>query len=123
MIAAFAGDPRTAPPSYRYFVGMVQRLRQVRLRHLTDNAVPLGRPAQIGEILQRVAEAGVDEVILYFNVGLERQSQVKTRWPSLWPGCPGLRRPMNRTPAGPRVVVAPVEGSFPAISGKAGYFR
>jgi alkanesulfonate monooxygenase SsuD/methylene tetrahydromethanopterin reductase-like flavin-dependent oxidoreductase (luciferase family) len=77
VIAAFPGDPRTAPPSYRYFVGMVERLRQVRPQDLTDNAVLIGTPAQITESLKKVEMAGFDEVILYFNVGLKPHAQVK----------------------------------------------
>ena len=77
MIAAFPGEPRAAPPSYRYFVGMVERLRQVRPQDLTDNAVLLGTPAQITDSLKKVEMAGFDEVILYFNVGLKPHAQVK----------------------------------------------
>ena len=77
VIAAFPGDPRTAPPSYQYFVGMVERLRNVRPQDLSDNSVLLGTPAQITESLKKVEAAGFDEVILYFNVGLKPHSQVK----------------------------------------------
>jgi alkanesulfonate monooxygenase SsuD/methylene tetrahydromethanopterin reductase-like flavin-dependent oxidoreductase (luciferase family) len=77
VIAAFPGDPRTAPPSYRYFVGMVERLRNVQPQDLTENSVLLGSPAQITETLEKVEAAGFDEVILYFNVGLKPHSQVK----------------------------------------------
>ncbi len=77
VIAAFPGDPRTAPPSYRYFVGMVERLRNVRPQDLSDNSVLLGSPAQITESLKKVEAAGFDEVILYFNVGLKPHAQVK----------------------------------------------
>jgi hypothetical protein len=76
VIAAFPGDPRTAPPSYRYFVAMVERLRQVRPQDLTDNSVLIGNSTQISEALQKVEAAGFDEVILYFNVGLKPHSQV-----------------------------------------------
>jgi alkanesulfonate monooxygenase SsuD/methylene tetrahydromethanopterin reductase-like flavin-dependent oxidoreductase (luciferase family) len=77
VIAAFPGDPRTAPPSYQYFVGMVERLRNVRPQDLSDNSVLLGTPMQITESLKKVEAAGFDEVILYFNVGLKPHSQVK----------------------------------------------
>ena len=77
VIAAFPGDPQTAPPSYRYFVGMVERLRNVRPADLTENSVLLGSPAQITETLKKVEAAGFDEVILYFNVGLKPHAQVK----------------------------------------------
>src|SRR5882757_7651241 len=77
VIAAFPGDPKTAPPSYRYFVGMVERLRYVRPADLTENSVLLGSAAQITETLKTVEAAGFDEVILYFNVGLKPHTQVK----------------------------------------------
>ena len=77
VIPAFPGDPRTAPPSYRYFVDMVDRLRKVRPEDLTENSVLLGSPARISETLRKVAAAGVAEVILYFNVGLKPHQQVR----------------------------------------------
>ena len=77
MIAAFPGDPNTAPPSYRYFIAMVDRLRNVRPADLTENSVLLGSPAQITDTLKKVEVASFDEVILYFNVGLKPHVQVK----------------------------------------------
>jgi alkanesulfonate monooxygenase SsuD/methylene tetrahydromethanopterin reductase-like flavin-dependent oxidoreductase (luciferase family) len=77
VIAAFPGDPKTTPPSYRYFIAMVERLRNVRPADLTENAVLLGRPAQITDTLKKVEAAGFDELILYFNVGLKPHPQVK----------------------------------------------
>jgi alkanesulfonate monooxygenase SsuD/methylene tetrahydromethanopterin reductase-like flavin-dependent oxidoreductase (luciferase family) len=77
VIPAFPGDPKTAPPSYRYFVGMVERLQQVKPEDLTENSVLLGTPAQIIDVLKRVEAAGIAEVILYFNVGMKPHGQVK----------------------------------------------
>jgi alkanesulfonate monooxygenase SsuD/methylene tetrahydromethanopterin reductase-like flavin-dependent oxidoreductase (luciferase family) len=77
VIPAFPGDPATAPPSYRYFIGMVERLRSVRPQDLTENSVLIGSPSHIIEALRRVQAAGFDEVILYFNVGLKPHAQVK----------------------------------------------
>src|ERR1700736_4501686 len=77
VIAAFPGDPATAPPSYRYFIGMVERLRNVRPEDLTENSVLLGSPERITDTLKRVEAAGFHEVILYFNVGLKPHPQVK----------------------------------------------
>jgi alkanesulfonate monooxygenase SsuD/methylene tetrahydromethanopterin reductase-like flavin-dependent oxidoreductase (luciferase family) len=77
VIAAFPGDPKTAPPSYRYFIGMVERLRDVRPADLTENSVLLGSSAQITDTLKKVEAAGFQEVILYFNVGLKPHPQVK----------------------------------------------
>ncbi|HEY5300839.1 MAG TPA: LLM class flavin-dependent oxidoreductase [Acetobacteraceae bacterium] len=77
VIPAFPGDPATAPPSYRYFVGMVDRLRKARAEDLSDNAVLLGDAGRITDSLKKVEAAGFDEVILYFNVGLKPHAQVK----------------------------------------------
>ena len=44
VIAAFPGDPATAPPSYRYFVEIVDRLHKVRPEDLSENSVLLGPP-------------------------------------------------------------------------------
>src|SRR5205807_1961274 len=77
VIPAFPGDPATAPPSYRYFVGMVERLKNVKPEDLTENSVLLGPPARITETLKKVEAAGFSEVILYFNVGLKPHGQVK----------------------------------------------
>jgi alkanesulfonate monooxygenase SsuD/methylene tetrahydromethanopterin reductase-like flavin-dependent oxidoreductase (luciferase family) len=77
VIPAFPSDPKTAPPSYRYFIDMVERLHKVRPEDLTENSVLLGSPARILDTLKKVEAAGFDEVILYFNVGLKPHNQVK----------------------------------------------
>src|SRR5258707_12648584 len=76
VIPALPGDPKTAPPSYRYFVDMVERLHKVRSEDLTENSVLLGSPAQITDTLKKVEAAGFSEVILYFNVGMKPHAQV-----------------------------------------------
>ncbi len=77
VIAALPGDPATAPPSYRYFIDMVARLKNSRPEDLTENSVLLGSPARMAATLAKVKEAGFDEVILYFNVGLKPHALVK----------------------------------------------
>jgi alkanesulfonate monooxygenase SsuD/methylene tetrahydromethanopterin reductase-like flavin-dependent oxidoreductase (luciferase family) len=77
VIPAFPGDPKTAPPSYRYFVDIVDRLHKVKPEDLTENSVLIGSPARIIETLKKVEAAGYSEVILYFNVGLKPHHQVK----------------------------------------------
>jgi alkanesulfonate monooxygenase SsuD/methylene tetrahydromethanopterin reductase-like flavin-dependent oxidoreductase (luciferase family) len=77
VIPAFPGDPKTAPPSYRYFIDIVDRLTKVRPEDLTENSVLLGTPQHIVDVLKNVEAAGFAEVILYFNVGLKPHGQVK----------------------------------------------
>ena len=77
VIPAFPGDPKTAPPSYRYFIDMVARLQNVKPEDLTENSVLLGSSARMIATLKKVEAAGFEEVILYFNVGLKPHAQVK----------------------------------------------
>src|SRR5437763_511982 len=77
VIASFPGDPKTAPPSYRYFIEIVDRLTKVRPQDLGENSVLLGGAAQIADTLKKVEAAGIDEVILYVNVGLKPHPQVR----------------------------------------------
>jgi alkanesulfonate monooxygenase SsuD/methylene tetrahydromethanopterin reductase-like flavin-dependent oxidoreductase (luciferase family) len=77
VIAAFPGDPATAPPTYRYFIEIVDRLHKVRPEDLSENSVLLGSPAQVIDTLKKVEAAGFAEVILYVNVGLKPHQQVK----------------------------------------------
>ena len=77
VIPALPGDPKTAPPSYRYFIDMVERLGKVQPADLTENSVLLGSTQQITDTLAKVEAAGFDEVILYFNVGMKPHQQVR----------------------------------------------
>jgi hypothetical protein len=77
VIPALPGDPKTAPPSYRYFIDMVARLQKVKPEDLTENSVLLGSSQRITDTLKKVEAAGFSEVILYFNVGLKSHQQVK----------------------------------------------
>jgi hypothetical protein len=65
VIPAFPGDPKTAPPSYRYFVDMVERLQKVRPEDLTENSVLIGKPDAIAETRKKVEAAGFDAVTLF----------------------------------------------------------
>jgi alkanesulfonate monooxygenase SsuD/methylene tetrahydromethanopterin reductase-like flavin-dependent oxidoreductase (luciferase family) len=77
VVGALPGDPATAPPSYRYFIDMVAKLKAARPEDLTENSVLIGSPACITDTLKKVEAAGYSEVILYVNVGLKPHAQVK----------------------------------------------
>ena len=76
VIPAFPGDPKTAPPSYRYFLGMVERL-QGGARGSHRELGPARDAGADRRVLKKVEAAGVAEVILYFNVGMKPHAQVK----------------------------------------------
>jgi alkanesulfonate monooxygenase SsuD/methylene tetrahydromethanopterin reductase-like flavin-dependent oxidoreductase (luciferase family) len=77
VIPALPGDRATAPKSYLYMVDLVERLHKAQAKDLNSNAVLMGNSAQITETLKQVEAAGVEEVILYFNVGMKPHQQVK----------------------------------------------
>jgi alkanesulfonate monooxygenase SsuD/methylene tetrahydromethanopterin reductase-like flavin-dependent oxidoreductase (luciferase family) len=74
---ALPQDLSKAPPTYRYFVGMVQTMKNMRPETLNDKSILCGKAADIIASLQKVDKAGFSEVILYFNVGLKPHPQVK----------------------------------------------
>src|SRR6185312_5836525 len=57
VIPSLPGDPKSAPPSYRYFIDMVARLSNVKPEDLTENSVLLGSTAHITEVLKKVEAA------------------------------------------------------------------
>jgi alkanesulfonate monooxygenase SsuD/methylene tetrahydromethanopterin reductase-like flavin-dependent oxidoreductase (luciferase family) len=77
VIPALPGDPKTAPPSYRYFIDMVAKLHKARPEDLTENSVLLGNGQSITDTLKKVEAAGFAEVILYLNVGMKPHAMVK----------------------------------------------
>jgi luciferase family oxidoreductase group 1 len=75
---ALPGDPKTAPENYRYFTKIVDRYLSMKPEDFSDNAVLLGSSQQIIDTLKlKVENAGFDEVILYFNIGLKPHAQVQ----------------------------------------------
>jgi hypothetical protein len=99
---AFPGDPKTAPENYRYFGAIVERYRTMKAEDFTDNAVLIGSPARIVDVLKsKVEAAGFDEAILYFNLGLKPHAQVKDEMQRFMeevaPQFPGSHRAAART--------------------------
>ena len=74
---ALPSNPKTAPPTYRYFAGMVENMKNMKPETLTDKSVLCGTPDGIIESLKKVESAGFSEVILYANVGLKPHQQTK----------------------------------------------
>ena len=70
LIAAFpSSSGEKVPPTYKYFVDIVNILRDMRPEKLTDKSILCGSPQHIVDTLKTVEAAGVAEVILYFNYG------------------------------------------------------
>ncbi len=66
-----------APPTMQYFIKLADVLRSMKKENLSDRSILIGKPAQIIESLKKVEQAGIEEVILYFNVGNKPNAMVK----------------------------------------------
>ena len=77
MLKAFPSDPKTIPPTYRYFLEIVDILKAMKPDSLTNRSILVGSPAKIIEDLKTVEAGGIAEVILYFNYGLKPHQMVK----------------------------------------------
>jgi len=77
VLRAIPSDPSKAPPTMQYFMKMHENLSKMKKEDLTDKSVLIGSADQITETLKRVEAAGIEEVILYFNVGQKPHGMVQ----------------------------------------------
>ncbi|MBL8835282.1 MAG: LLM class flavin-dependent oxidoreductase [Alphaproteobacteria bacterium] len=77
LIAAFPANAKTVPPTYKYFLEIVDILRNMKPESLTSKSVLVGSPQKIIDDLKTVEAAGISEVILYFNYGRKPHGLVK----------------------------------------------
>ena len=66
---AFPGDRATAPPHIAYFADIVEKLLSMAPEDLGERSVMTGDPERCIEQMQAIEAAGIEEVILYFNMG------------------------------------------------------
>ena len=76
-LPAFAKKAEELPPTMQYFLKIVDILEDMEAGDLTDKSILLGGPQEVTDTLKRVEEAGIEEVILYFNVGNKPHEVVK----------------------------------------------
>jgi alkanesulfonate monooxygenase SsuD/methylene tetrahydromethanopterin reductase-like flavin-dependent oxidoreductase (luciferase family) len=77
LIAAFPSDAKTVPPTLRYFLEIVDILKNMKAENLTAKSILTGSPQRIIDDLKNVEAAGISEVILYFNYGLKPDAMVR----------------------------------------------
>ena len=77
VLQAFPQKPEDAPPTMQYFMKIVEILKNMKKEDLSERSILLGSPAKIVETLKKVEKSGVEEVILYFNVGNKPHALVK----------------------------------------------
>ncbi|MFP6770822.1 MAG: LLM class flavin-dependent oxidoreductase [Alphaproteobacteria bacterium] len=77
VLPAFPDDPAKAPPTMHYFMDIVRILQNLKKEDLGERSILIGPPGKIIETLKSVEAAGIEEVILYFNVGNKPDAMVR----------------------------------------------
>ncbi len=77
VLPAFPKDPAKAPPTMHYFMKIVEILENMKKEDLGERSILLGSSQKIIDTLKGVEAAGIEEVILYFNVGNKPHAMVK----------------------------------------------
>lgn len=77
VLPAFPKKKEDAPPTMHYFLKIVEILENMKREDLSERSILLGNPEEITATLKDVEAAGIEEVILYFNVGNKPHSLVK----------------------------------------------
>lgn len=77
VLPAFPDDPSKAPPTMHYFLDIIHILDNMKKEDLGDRSILIGPPSKIIDSLKKVEAAGIEEVILYFNVGNKPDSMVQ----------------------------------------------
>ena len=77
VLRAFPDDPSKMPPTMHYFMKINEILRNMKKEDLSDRSILIGSSAKVIDSLKKVEAAGIDEVILYFNVGRKPHALVK----------------------------------------------
>ena len=77
VLQAFPQKKEDAPPTMQYFLKIVDILKNMKKEDLSERSILLGSPEKITETLKKVEKSGVEEVILYFNVGNKPHNLVK----------------------------------------------
>ncbi|MCW5773147.1 MAG: LLM class flavin-dependent oxidoreductase [Rhodospirillaceae bacterium] len=76
-LPAFNFKAGEAPPTMHYFLKIADILSNMKKEELSDKSILLGSPQQIIDSLKKVEASGIEEVILYFNVGCKPHNLVK----------------------------------------------
>ena len=69
ILPAFPSDPASTPPHISYFIDIANRLKNMKPEDLGSRSIITGDPEQCLGVLKECEEAGISEVIMYFNFG------------------------------------------------------
>ncbi len=76
LVGAFPTDPKTVPPTLKYFLNIVDILDNMKKENLTSKSILVGSPQKVIDDLKEIEAAGISEVIMYFNYGLKPHNMV-----------------------------------------------
>jgi alkanesulfonate monooxygenase SsuD/methylene tetrahydromethanopterin reductase-like flavin-dependent oxidoreductase (luciferase family) len=76
-LRAFPKKTDDLPPTMKYFYKIVDILENMQTADLSASSILLGSPQHIIDTLKGVEEAGIAEVILYFNIGTKPNEIVR----------------------------------------------
>jgi alkanesulfonate monooxygenase SsuD/methylene tetrahydromethanopterin reductase-like flavin-dependent oxidoreductase (luciferase family) len=76
-LVSVPSDPARTPDNLKYFLKFSERAPKMRPEDLDDTTILLGSPDRVVESLGRVAETGLDAVVLYFSYGLKPAQMVR----------------------------------------------
>lgn len=97
FIPAVPQDPDKAPPHIRYFVDIAERVKHMRPQDLGERSIITGTVNEVIEQFEHVENAGIQEVICYFNFGLlphrETLHQMERVSREIMPHFSGVREP------------------------------
>jgi hypothetical protein len=77
VLRAFPDGPQRMPPTMHYFMKINEILRGMTQETLSDKSILIGSVDSIIETLKRVERDGIEEAILYFNVGRKPHALVQ----------------------------------------------
>ncbi len=77
LLPALPSDPEKIPPNYRYFLKIVDAVKNMRAESFVSSSVLIGSPEQVTEGLKAIEAAGADEAVVGFNFGRKPHAMVR----------------------------------------------
>ncbi len=77
LLPALPSDPEQIPPHYRYFLKIVEAVKNMRAETFVSSSVLIGTPVQVTDGLRALESAGVDEAVIGFGFGCKPDAMVR----------------------------------------------
>jgi alkanesulfonate monooxygenase SsuD/methylene tetrahydromethanopterin reductase-like flavin-dependent oxidoreductase (luciferase family) len=77
FIPAVPQDPEKTPPHIRYFVDIANKIKTMNSENLGERSIVTGTADEVIAQFKAVQDAGIEEVICYFNFGLQPYDETR----------------------------------------------